>query len=321
MFSHFKSGTVSPKPAIFFTSSKHFCRFSVTLWVSRSTIWFLGAQRTLVSFNGTRSCLWWIFTFFLSCHLSFCWLCPHSSALFRLVPFPVLFVSIYHLSPSFSLHLCFYSGPVIPNIPVFHYSCCTHLIAVADLWAMDIHSYASATSAQKQQIVVIFYPVLCLHSFCVGFLHRGLFLCCWHTFLFPSEEQSFYTNTAMWRQLAWKLWESSLTDLLKGTGAISSTEMKTPNNPFPKTRQKTQEKCNLHSANVSLPVFSGNLKVNKKSNLNFTRENKPIRTFHCCWHSTIQTAVSMCYVQYLVNKDLLCCVTLDMNHFIQHASP
>lgn len=50
---HFKSGTVSIKPAVFLTSfcTVHFSGFGVALWVSGSTIWFLGAQRTFDSFN------------------------------------------------------------------------------------------------------------------------------------------------------------------------------------------------------------------------------------------------------------------------------
>lgn len=130
--------------------------------------------------------------------------------------------------------------------------------------------HASAVSAEQQAAVVISQLVV----FCiVGFLHKGPAIVLLTHLSVPQRENSFYTNTAIWKQLAWKQRESSLADLLKGTAAISCSQMKTPNNPFPKTRQRTREKCNLHSANVSLPVFSGNLKVNKKSNLNFTREN------------------------------------------------
>lgn len=40
--------------------------------------------------------------FSLSCHLSFYWLCPHSPALLRLLPLPVLVVSFLHF-PSISV--------------------------------------------------------------------------------------------------------------------------------------------------------------------------------------------------------------------------
>lgn len=265
VFSHFKSGTVSQN--LLYSS------LPLSTSVDSVSLFELAGapdgswehkERCFLLLGFTPASDGSLLFFPLSCHLSFWWLCPHSSALFRLSLLRALVVfRSHHPLPSLYLHLRLCSGQVTP---------------VDRVWTTGGSAalQAPAASAEQQAAAVLSQLVV----FCiVGFLHKGPAIMLLTHLSVPQRENSLYTNTAIWKQLAWKQRESSLTDLLKGTAAISCSEMKTPNNPFPKTRQRTWEKCNLHSANVSLPVFSGNLKVNKKSNLNFTRGNKPIKNF------------------------------------------
>lgn len=81
-----------PKPAVFFTSfcSAYFIWFCTTLWVSGSTIWFLGAWRTFDSFNGTLH----LFLSLMFFHLFFS-LVPHG-----LCHLPSLLISSTDFPPS-----------------------------------------------------------------------------------------------------------------------------------------------------------------------------------------------------------------------------
>lgn len=74
-----------PKPAVFFTSlcDAYFNWLCITLWVSRSAICFLGAQRTFDSFNGT------LHSFLFSVFLPLLFLLPIPPRL------PLLFSFIY----------------------------------------------------------------------------------------------------------------------------------------------------------------------------------------------------------------------------------
>lgn len=93
-----------PKPAVFFTSfcSAYFSWLCVALWVSGSTICFLGAQRTFDSFNVTLHSLLSLMAF----HLSFSLISHDLSLPFCLCVF-LLLISPFFLcfSPSLFLHL------------------------------------------------------------------------------------------------------------------------------------------------------------------------------------------------------------------------
>lgn len=105
-----------------------------------------------------------------------------------------------------------------------------------------------------------------------------MLLFCWHTHPKPRWDKLLYKHSNM-EPLGLEAVQ------IENQGWVTywrtrqqfSTWMKTTNkHPVStKWRHKTPEKCNLHSANVSLRVCSCNLKVNEKSNFNFTIENIP----------------------------------------------
>lgn len=123
-------------------------------------------------------------------------------------------------------------------------------------------------------------------GFCVGwFIQKDLLLFCWHARPKIPVRRAFIQTqqygTAWPGSCADR--ESRLSDLLKGTAAIQHLDENHERPVSTKWRHETPETCNLHSANVSLRVCSCNLKVNEKSNLNFTIENIPTSPSERCY--------------------------------------
>lgn len=112
-----------------------------------------------------------LFAHSLSCHLSSCWLCPRSSALFRHVLCAVPSVS-FSITTSAILQV---SWP--PDLPVFGGRCPIHSFPA---WRLQPSLIKQALLSWSSSLLP-----LCI----VAVLHKGLRLCCRHTSPFPSEAQ------------------------------------------------------------------------------------------------------------------------------------